>query len=266
MRIPSRNMSVAIGPSGGTAKEWKWPLYIEADIEQNAGSAPDTASVMLYNLSKDSIAYVKKRDQYLFVKAGEDYKQRLFFGQITPRQVEVQLHGSDTVVTVKAGDGRLAYRDTVVGLSYPSGIDRTTIINDIITDMGVPRGYIAALPAKTYANGYAFAGRARHALDDVLDAAATWRIANGCINIYLTGEPRPGKVVVVSSSTGMIGSPKQTDKGVDCEVIMNPALVPGAVYRIESRQVKGDYRITAVKTRLISDGSIWMQQITGVPR
>lgn len=263
--LPDRNMSVMIGPSGGIGKRWTYPLYITARIEKTEGSKPDTASVVMHNLSQDSNAYIKRSNQMLQVRAGEDYQHLLFSGQITPRQVEVQLQGADTITEIKAGDGRLAYRDTMVGLSYPSGIDRETVIGDIVSAMGVPRGYVTALPRKTYTNGYAFAGRARHALDDVLDRDGVWRITNGVIDILRPGEAKPGGVVIIAARTGMIGSPRETDKGIDCEVLLTPALVPGAVYRIESKQVKGSYRATAVAINVTSDGSTWMQAVTGVP-
>jgi hypothetical protein len=265
MRLPARRLEIVVGPPGGKGKMWTWPTHAIADIHKTSGSDPNKCTLVMHNLSDESLEWIERPGHILIVQAGADNPQRLFMGNITVRQVKSGWTGVDRVTEIDAGDGRVIYRDTMVSLSYTSGTTRDVVIAKIISEMDVPKGHIAKLKTVTYSAGYAFTGRARLALDDVLQDDAQWSIQNGVINITARGESLPGQVVLVSPTTGLVGSPTRTDKGADCEMILEPKISPGVVYQLESDSIKGLFRATDVVHSVSTDGSRWATSITGVP-
>jgi len=190
----------------------------------------------------------------------------VFFGDVDPRGVSTAL-GVDRITTVRAGDGRRNYRDAVFVRSYPSATPSTVILLDILVAMGLPVGYQDPLLIPVlFPAGTAWTGRARDALDDVVGAMlGTWSIQDGAIQIIANGSSVPDTAVVISSTTGMRGSPKRTDRGVEVTTTLLPTVRPGRIVSIASLQISGFFRVAKVKHTFDSWGLQWETELLAEP-
>lgn len=264
MIIPERIIEVRIGPPGGQGRLFRSPFHIEAEIELTSGRKPNKATVKLYNISKDSVAYVGQTGNVVQVSAGVGVVAQIFHGDVTTRLVSTVEKDGNRVTTIKAGDGQRRWREADVSLSYPPGIERGVVLGEVLAGMSLPTGYVAQLPAKTYANGWAFVGRARDALDDLLDGQASWSIQDGAVQILLDGERVPGNALVVSAATGLIGSPERADKGVKFSFGLNSMLRPGRGVLVQSKWYQGELKLTKVHHKA-SVTEHWQSDCMGVP-
>ena len=264
-QLGERIVEIRVGPSGSPGRSWKNPAYIEFEIERTAGRSPNKATARIYNLSDQSRQWLEQSDQQLQILAGERIPGQLFFGDIARRGVTTKIQNENTIHEIKAADGRRRWRDSIFSKAYPPNIARSTILRDVLAASGLPSGYIAELPPRQYPNGYAITEWVRDVLDDLLIPDAEWSIQDGAIQITLIGQKLPGNTVVIKASTGMIGSPERTDKGINVKTILTREIIPSKGVRVESRVFTGDLRVTKVNHRGNSEGQQWETQVVGVP-
>jgi hypothetical protein len=260
-----RIVRVAVGPPGGAGRQWS-DIFIEAEIEKTNASTPSKAEVKLHNLSIDSLLWLENPGLQIQVLAGEGVPSQLFLGDLDTKSVKTTISGVDQTTVINGQDGLRRIRNTTFSRSYPPGTSSNLILGDIIAAMGLPIGYQPpSLPVIVYQNGWAFAGRIKHALTQVLaSVAAFWFVRDGAL-IIMFGGPVPGNAVLISPATGMIGSPERTDSGVSAKVLLNPAITPGSLFTIQSYYIAGSYRVAKAVHRLDSHGQVWETDVEGVP-
>lgn len=265
--LPPRLVEVRVGPPGGAGKSWKDPLFIEFEVPRTSGRAPSKSKAKLHMLGPDSLQWLDQPGMLLYILAGEGVSQQLFAGDIASNGVKTKKTGPNWVTTIDAADGRRKYRDTIFSKSYPPGITLDVILADLITALGIPLAYKSSLlPPVTFAGGWAFSGRARDALSELLDPiGASWSIQNGSLQILAALEPAPGNAILISPNTGMHGSPERSDKGVVVTTTLTPAMAPGLPFTLQSIFVTGSYKATTVLHKGNSRGLEWKTKITGVP-
>ncbi len=265
-RIPERILQVRIGPAGKEGRLWTWPTYIEFDGERATAKSTNKAKIKIWNLTDDSVRWIEQRGQRAQVLAGETTPSEMFLGDISTRKTYTQWEGPDRITTIDAADGQTAYRTSTVSLSYPPGTSRATVLADVVSALGLPILHQSALPALTYQRGWAYCGKTRDALTELLRDDASWSIQQGALLILATDEPIPGNALVINAYSGLTGSPKRTNKGVDFECLLQPAIRPGVSVQLDAIDIKAALRITKVKHACNSSGTEWKTQATGMVR
>jgi hypothetical protein len=235
-------------------------------IERDKGKRANKAEVRLHDLSDTSLAWVEQSaDLSMQILAGDHYPQQVFLGDIDPRGVITELTAAGRITTIKAGDGRRNYRSALFVRSYPSATLSDLILADILTEVGLPLGYRDPLLISVlYPAGTAWATKAQVALDDVVTAmGGTWSIQDGAIEIISLGSTVPDTAVVISAATGMRGSPKRTDRGIEVVTHLAPSVRPGRIVYLESARLSGFYRVSRVRHAFDSRGLQWQSTIDG---
>jgi hypothetical protein len=266
-RIPERIVEVNVGPPGALGLKLTG-LYTEFDVERQNGSTPNKANISVYNLGEQSIRTIEKPGNLVQLLAGEDIVAQLFFGDVAKRGVKTKQNGVNKITTISAADGRRQFRESVFVRSYPPGTVNRRIINDVIAVMGLSTGFISpSLPTVTFSSGWAFAGKGRDAFTELLEPHdAIWDIQDRALNILMPGDIIPGGAVLLSAKSGLRGSPERTDKGVNFVSRLDPRIFPSRVVVLDALRLKGDFKVTKVKHRGNSRGSVWESQGTAVPR
>jgi len=264
-QLTERIVEIRIGPSGGEGRSWKNPAYIEFEVERTTGRNPNKATVKMYNLSLASRQWIEQPNQTMQILAGEGIPGQIFFGDIHKKGVKTKPQNENTITEIKASDGQRKWRDSIFSKSYPPNITRSVILKDVIAAIGLSTGYIATIPEKRYSNGYAGVGWARDILTDILGNDAEWSIQAGSLQIVTKGDQIPGNAVVIKPSTGMIGSPERTDKGVNVKTIFTREIVPAGPVTIEGNLFQGDLRVTKVVHKGNSQGLVWETAVKGMP-
>lgn len=214
-----------------------------------------------------------------------DGPKRIFSGSIitaisqTTKQnvadVQTSDEGTNVVTEINASDGQVAVRDSVFALSYAPGTDGGIIVKAIANNMGLPLILGEGVKFSSYGNGYSFVGRGGNALTEICNGnGLSWSIQNGNLQIILAGGTTSSKGLVFSASSGLIGSPariikakpkedKETPKrkrrtkekkekpekraGWKIETLLAPTVSPGDAIKVDSRQIKGWFRVETLK-------------------
>lgn len=232
-------------------------LKIEFQIEKTISGVPNSGTVSVYNLSPQNRQALGKEFDSVQLEAGY---QGTGTGIILKGAIREVFHsregqgGVDIKSEVKVGDGDKADRTGVVAKTYPTG----SKIKDIVTDIhkegmpGISLGELKGLddlPATR--RPLTLVSGTRRAMDQLgRSNNFYWNYQNEALEII----PADGYLdqrVVISPRTGMIGTPTVSDKGINVECLLDPAIRPNRVIEVLSDTLKmndkpGVYRINGV--------------------
>jgi hypothetical protein len=263
-----RSVDVRIGPAGGVGRSFK-DLKIEFEVNRSLGRDPNTASVSLWNVDSVSLGIITALGAKIQVLAGYGQIPSLIFnGDIAKRGVVIEKQDADEVVTIEAGDGELAYSKTRFDRSFVAGTDNNTILSLILASMGLGLGPGSpALPPKVYGSDVTFFGMAREAVDEIVkDVGAQWSVQDGNVVLLLNDQQVTAEgAELLTSNTGMVGSPTRTDEGVNVDSLLNPRIRPGKALSIVSRAITGFYKAMKVRHSGDNYGADFTTQIEAIP-
>lgn len=240
-------------------------------INRGDAQTPNYADIRVYNLDETTVNSIQKEFTRIVVQGGyEGQFGILFDGQI--KQVRRGREDVDTYIDITAADGDSAYNFSVTALSLAA--EQTTPkdqISQLIKHMavyGVSGGYIPiddgsgnALP-----RGKTIFGLTRDALRKLCkNASASWSIQDGKLDIIPLTSYKPGEAVVITSATGMIGLPQQTQNGIEVKMLLNPNVKIGQLLKIDNASIQRmrfslgldgiqQYNISNVSTKINDDG------------
>lgn len=218
-------------------------LHIQFSVKQWDIQTPNTARIRVWNLSEQTAEKVKKEFTRVILQCGYEGGPlgTIFDGTIIQAK-SGKANATDSYLDIVAGDGDQAYSFAVVNTSLAAGATPTDQAKAAIAAMeehGVTEGYMpedmagAALP-----RGVVMFGMARDHLSDIADATDTkWSIQNGEAQIIdLTGA-LPNTAVVLTSATGLIGRPEQTQDGIKARCLLNPEIKMGGRVQINNSSI-----------------------------
>lgn len=214
MPLFDRVVELTIGQEGGKGVTIT-DLRISFSIEKGATKNPNKCTCRIYNMSKATRELVQVVGNVLILKAGyrQDIgAQTIFTGTIT-RYLTVK-EGPDWVTELEMMDGLLEFRDAKVSVSFAPGVQVVDVLRNVAGKFNLP---VRTLPENLapiqYPDGFAFVGRVREAMDKVCEyMGLEWSIQNREVQIIQKGGIFKQKAVLLSSDTGMVGSPEQEAK------------------------------------------------------
>jgi len=232
-----RSAEIIIGDNT-TGKSIK-DLRIIIEVIKEALATPNQCTVQIYNLSQSSRAQIQNEFTRIIVKAGYNKKLSIIFrGDI--RQVTHDVKDADIITTIKSGDGDQAWQQSVASVTIGGGVG----LQDTVTTLsgtfnGVGKGVLKGLDQpKVSDEDLVYSGATKDTLDHLSDTYKfDWWIQD---NNFETA-PRGGAVneqgaaILISASTGMIGSPAITESGLNVKTLFNPDFFVGRYVKIVSK-------------------------------
>ena len=204
-------------------------LRVAFIVRQWETQTPATLDIRIYNVTNETAARVGTEFKRIILQAGyEGQFGTIFDGTIT--QVRRGRESpADTFIDVTAADGDRAHTFSVIAETVAAGATPSDIHGRLCTAMnpqGVTAGYTPDLPGPALPRGRVLYGLARDHLRDLADATGcVWSIQNGqVVFMPLVTGYLPGEAVVLTSETGLIGLPLQTQDGIMVRCLLNPLL------------------------------------------
>lgn len=247
-----RNCTLLVSDNDGDALDLS-ELHIKFSVKRSNVMTPNVADIRVYNLAENYALAIKNEFTRVILQGGYDSNFGVIF-QGNIKQVIISRESAvDTYIDIQAGDGDLAYNFAVVNTTIEAGATADTQINAAITAMtplGVTKGYIGNLPKSQLPRGKVMYGNAREYLRQAADTTDSgWSVQDGQVEFLSTRTYLPGEAVVLTSKTGMIGTPQQTNEGVNIKCLMNPLL------RVNGRVMIDNKSIAAYKLNLSTPGT-----------
>lgn len=205
----------------------------------------ETALSMLINLSPPTGIGVGTRGRVILQAGYQSNFGVIFQGNI--KQIILgRESATDTFVDIIAGDGHNAYNYAIVNTTIAKGSDQTAQINAAVTataPYGVTLGHVAGVPANKLPRGKVMYGNAKNYLRAVgQNTSQTWSIQNEKVTLVPKTSYLPGTAVVLTSKTGLIGTPQQTNEGVNVKCLLNPNIQIGGRINIAEATIS-DFKI-----------------------
>lgn len=212
-------------------------LQIAFTAQATLGSKPNSGTVTITNLSKARRNMLGEEYDSLTLEVGykDSGPQVLLKGDI--RDVAHAKTSPDITTTIEVGDGDQAFEKGKASKTFPSGTKPKEIVEYLRKQMpGLAKGEIKGLdelpatkrPTTVYGHAY-------RELDTLgRQHGFYWSIQNGEFQTLKADEALNQPAVLISSTTGMLGSVTPTDKGVKFTCLPIPGLKPGRLVDVRS--------------------------------
>jgi hypothetical protein len=218
-------------------------MRITFEVRQDDEQSPNNAAIRVYNLSPETTARIKGEYGRVVLQAGyENASYGVIFDGNIKQYRQGREQAKTTYLDILAADGDAAFNYAMVNAALPAGSTPRTRLQAAISVMEEHRvkegrmmipGAGGILP-----RGKVLFGLARAILrQQTENLGATWNISNGEVNIVpLTGY-LPGEAVVLTSATGLIGRPEQTQGGITARCLINPRIQVGGLVKIDNKSI-----------------------------
>lgn len=264
-----RQYRFSAGQAGSTGFEigqGSRPLHISFSVERADTDSANTAKVSLWNLGPEHLAELNKDDCVVVLKAGYGNVMPLVFtGVVT--FASTKLDGSDMLTEIELVDNRIELRDTYVSVGYDGVVNCKTLIQDVADQMGVTVSFSYNAEFKDIPNGFSYVGPAANALTKACDTSGlVWSINNGVLQVKKPKDTMSREVYELSAQTGLVNTPTRVqisdeadvyEYGWDVEFLMNAAITVDDYVYLNSKQVKGYFRVYSITIDGDNYGSSW---------
>lgn len=247
---------------------------ISGRIEKSTKSEPNTCELTIYNLNEEHRAFLEELEPLKGATVGiptkieagyKDATSVIWLGDL--RTVESFYERPDWVTVVGSGDGERAYQTARINEATGPGVTATAVLTAISRALGVGSGNVAKAAAELEAQGFSanlahgvvISGQASKQLTEwTRSAGMEWSIQDGNLQILKRGSAVPGTALRLASGTGLIGSPTVDNEGIlTAKMQMIPDVLPGSLVYIDSKRIKGAYRIERAVWDFDTFGGPW---------
>mgnify|MGYP000005631685 CR=1 FL=1 len=240
-------------------------LRVKFEVTKDLTGYPNLAKIQIFNLSKSTQQRIKKEFDKVIFNAGYESNVRLLFkGQI--RNVTHLKQGVDTITTIFAHDGAKDFDTAKVNISFKEGTKVKQIVEHVIgTFKETTHGIIEGLDGLgDRLQGVTLSGSSKDVMDQLAEENNfEWNITDEAINVIPKNETID-KTFLITSATGMLGSPTLTEIGADVTMLLNPELIPNGKLKVESITQNislGDLQFRDIN-KTIGEGLYKIQKIT----
>jgi len=241
-------------------------LKITFDVTKTISSEPNDANIIIYNLNQNNRNLITSKVYdlvELFVSYRDDDLRMIFKGEI--KTVENEYSGLDIITKLKCSDGGQAYAEKVLIKTVAAGQKDSDALNDSAKSFGILKSDVDLPNDKVLPRGRVFFSDVRDVMDKIgLNNDADWSIQDNQLVVVPKNKAiRNDEGYIISSNTGMIGSPQKTDKGLEVITLCNPRFKIGSLIRVESKfsEYNGDYKIQSINHSGDLTGNDWKSKL-----
>ena len=217
-------------------------LHCKFAVKRSSNMTPNCADIRIFNLDQNTALKIKQQYTKVIIQAGYDSNYGVVFKGNIKQVILGRESATDTFVDLNCGDGDLAYNYAVVNATVAGG----SSMQDQLSQLAAPMASLGtaldpqqpAFQPTLLPRGKTMWGASR----DYMRVLAqqnnlTWSIQNGQIQFVPQQGYSKGISVVLTSKTGMIGTPQQTNIGVNVVCLINPLINPGQTIKIDNASV-----------------------------
>ncbi len=235
------------------------PFTVQFSIDRNVNSALNRLSLKIFNLSEKTRSQIFK-DRFsisykrIIFQAGYNSLKTCFQGNIFSAFSERQ--GSDIVTTIESLDGGYDFENSIVSNTFSKETALDDIIGNAIDSFSfITKGFISKSETK----------KRRAVVHDGKTSDLLKKEVSGVfvdkekLNILKDNEYIDEPIMLFSSESGLLGTPKRQDSYITIDVLFEPEINIGQIIQIESKiqkEYNGQYKVIGVQhSGIISDAT-----------
>lgn len=235
-----REYELTIGKGGGGGIKTS-ALRVAFEIKKGDTESPNTAVIKVWNLADETMQRAKKEFDRVILQTGYQSNIGLIYqGNIIGKRI-LHENGVDTILELTCGDGDEAYNSAIVNKTLAAGAKPKDIVDEVQKSFGeydIQQGEMPELEGQALPRGKVMFGMARKYIREATTTTDTsWSIQDGKTTIVKHDGYLSGEAVVLTSATGLIGSPEQTNEGLKVKCLLNHALRVNGRIKIDNASV-----------------------------
>lgn len=247
-------------------------LRCEFEIVKSAYLEANKSIITIYNLNPSSENKLIQSGQRIILEAGYagDFYGKIFEGNII-QPIRSKENGVDYKLTLVSMDSDRYIAYGLVGVSMVAqqsmrqAIDNCISAAGKITDQnyGMQEGIIADSRI-TYPRGKILFGRPTYYLNQIAKSLnATYYNEDSTVNIVQPSQLADNEILDLSPETGLIGSPTQTEYGVNFSCLLNPLVRINSLIHLDNTKIAGfEYEIGQAVRDLDKEGIYRVIKVT----
>lgn len=217
------------------------------NVRRGDTQTPNTLDVRIYNVKPATANLISKKEfTSISLKVGYQGGNLglIFQGSIVQFR-QGRVNQLDSYVELTAADGDEAYNYATISTTVPAGSTQSNIAALIQSSMArhgfaqaISQGYAPEfLPTKSIRGQVLFGMSKEVCRDFAGQNECKWSIQDGQLTFipYTSFIQQGGQIPVISVSTGLIGTPEQTQAGINIKTLMNPNYKVGQLVRLDSQ-------------------------------
>jgi hypothetical protein len=238
-----RKISLVVGSPGGQALDLS-DLQFKFQVRRGDFQTPNSATIRVYNLSDQTVKKLQTKEfSQLVLQAGYEGNYGTIFNGTIKYKYKGHESAIDSYLDLVAADGDSAYNFAVINTSLAAGSkpeDHLSAISSAMETYGVTKDDTQPpLSTNTLPRGKVMYGMARdYARVLAQSNGSTWSIQDSKLQLILQTSYRPGDPIVLTSASGLIGFPEQTQNGIRIKTLLNPSIKIGTRVQIDNASVQ----------------------------
>lgn len=224
-------------------------VFPDLDIDFNVDFNPDedqiVADVTVYNASPDSVANIKA-GSLLILNAGYDGNlSNVLVGKIS--EFTEDKGSVDHVLKIMIPPDISPILNKKIQAVFMAGVTAMEIINSILRDEDIETGNINLTENTVYPEGKIVNDTIQRMLEGIASDTRSFYYQRNNIVYIVPDVYELDTGFLLRPDTGLIGSPEEIEidgeRGWKITCLLNPMLTTGSVFRMESRNVSGLFRV-----------------------
>ena len=277
-----RSFRVAVGNKLFESINGDRSLSVSFHVQRDASITPNVVNLQVLNLSDATRSELSEMAAGAGVPVRLDagYQEQLgtiFFGAM--RRLASWRDGTEWITHLSGDDKGDELITAKISRTFVAGTKVSEVVRVLVTALGVDRGALdntlRALDLSGLLTGgnvlprpLTLHGDAATALDQLMRSCGLyWSIADGAFVAGSVGQPAlPGQGPLITPDTGLVDTPHFNSKGALVgRALLNPDLLPGRVFRVQSTRVTGTFLCSKTIHRGDSFGRDWYVDFIGTP-
>lgn len=253
-------------------------------VERTSKPEPNTAEVVIYNLSPDSRSLLSEESDvpatieagYFGTQASPNKTFEFFRGNVV--SVATTRQAVDWVTKIQLSDGGKAFRKARINEPYRKNSPKTAMISKLVDAFGAegvqPGNALQKLTAPmrpgvsaTFNKGGVISGRVERRFDELVrEFGFEWSIQDSQLQVVEPLLPIDTQSITLEPATGVIGSPERGEKGiVKLRCLIQPGLNPKKTFQLLSSTVSGLFKVERTIYTGDTQGQDWYAEIEAKP-
>ncbi|KWE70561.1 hypothetical protein WL77_12225 [Burkholderia ubonensis] len=218
------------------------PLRFTFRVQRGDLQTPNSARIRVYNVADNTAQKVEREFSRVVLQAGYEGNFGIIFDGSLIQVRRGRESPTDTYLDITAADGDMAYNFAIVNTTLAAGStpeDHVKVCTAAMGQYGVAEGYRPDLGGRPLPRGKVMFGMARDHLETVARSTQTlWSIQDGKLQMVPETSYVPGEIPSITSESGMVGLPEQTQNGITVKMLLNPSIKIGRLIKLDNRSVQ----------------------------
>lgn len=259
--------------SSGRDLEFPNELRVTCTCNKSIKNSANSTTVEIFNLKREKEIDEMSRDSFLSVFAG--YKDDVsLLSQSVMTRAWFSRQKTERVLNLDGLEGYDAFRKTNLSLSFAKNSNTNQVLKAVIKELNLPVRKVSTAFRDRFKTGYTYTGKALGVLEEMAEKNFfEFSVQNGFLVILGPEDFSSTTALEINEDDAFLEPPEniedsgflsQNDQpraGVEFKILCKPEIEPGIEIKLNSREIKGNFRVEEVYHELDNKESFFTTEV-----